>query len=63
MGLDPTEARGTLRFSLDYETTREDIAYLMNHLPRLVSELRAAASPRTLARSAGTRSELAAQPA
>lgn len=62
MGLNPTEARSTIRFSLDYETTREDIAYLMNHLPRLVSELRAAASPRTIARWAGTRSELAAQP-
>jgi cysteine desulfurase len=63
MGLNPTEARSTLRFSLDYETTREDVAYLMNHLPRLVAELRAAASPRTVARLAGTRSEVAAQPA
>ena len=62
MGLNPTEARSTIRFSLDYETTREDIAYLMNHLPRLVGELRAAASPRTIARLAWTRSELAAQP-
>lgn len=63
MGLNPTEARSTLRFSLDYETTREDVAYLMNHLPRLVAELRAAASPRTVARLAGARSEVAAQPA
>jgi cysteine desulfurase len=63
MGLDPTEARSTIRFSLDYESTREDIAYLMNHLPRLISELRAAASPRTIARRAGTGSELAAQSA
>jgi len=62
MGLNPAEARSTIRFSLDYETTGEDIAYLMSHLPRLISELRAAASPRTIARLAGTRSELAAQP-
>jgi cysteine desulfurase len=63
MGLNPTEARGTIRLSLDYETTREDIAYLMSHLPRLVSELRTAASPRVVARRAGTRPALAAQPA
>ncbi len=63
MGLNPTEARGTIRFSLDYETTGEDVAYLMSHLPRLVGELRAAASPRAIARMAGTRSELAVQPA
>jgi cysteine desulfurase len=62
MGLNPPEARGTIRFSLDYETTREEVAYLMSHLPRLVSELRAAASPRAMARLAGTRSKLAAQP-
>lgn len=52
MGLSPAEARSTLRFSLGYETTAADIAYLMNHLPRLVAELRAAASPRTAARLA-----------
>ena len=62
MGLNPTEARSTVRFSLDHETTREDLAYLMSHLPRLVSELRAAASPRTIARMARTRAEAAAQP-
>ncbi|PTY00132.1 aminotransferase class V-fold PLP-dependent enzyme [Opitutus sp. ER46] len=50
MGLSPAEARSTLRFSLDYENTAEDVAYLMSHLPRLVAELRAAASPRTAAR-------------
>jgi cysteine desulfurase len=63
MGLNPAEARSTIRFSLDYDTSREDIAHLMSHLPRLISDLRAAASPRTVARMAGTRSELAAQPA
>jgi len=62
MGLNPTEARSTIRFSLDYETTGEEVAYLMSHLPRLVSELRAAASPRATLRIASTRSELAAQP-
>jgi cysteine desulfurase len=51
LGLSPAEARSTIRFSLDYETSEEDIAYLMSHLPRVVSELRAAASPRAMARS------------
>ena len=51
MGLSPAEARSTIRFSLDYETSEEDIAYLMSHLPRVVGELRAAASPRAAARS------------
>ncbi len=51
MGLNPTQARSTIRFSLDYETTDEDITYLMSHLPRVVAELRAAASPRAVARS------------
>jgi cysteine desulfurase len=60
MGLSAVEARGTLRFSLDYETTEEDVAYLLSHLPRVVAELRAAASPRTLARSAAA--ALAPQP-
>ncbi len=63
MGLNPAEARSTIRFSIDYETTGDDIAYLMNHLPRLVGELRTAASPRTIARLGGTRSGFAAQPA
>jgi cysteine desulfurase len=51
MGLSPTEARSTIRFSLDHETTADDVAYLMSHLPRVVAELRAAASPRAVARS------------
>src|SRR5688572_15314851 len=46
MGLGPTEARSTIRFSLDYDTTEADVAYLLGHLPRVVEELRAAASPR-----------------
>ncbi len=50
MGLSPVEARSTIRFSLDYETSEEDVAYLMSHLPRVVAELRAAASPRVAAR-------------
>ena len=60
MGLSPAEARSTIRFSLDYETSEEDVAYLMSHLPRVVAELRAAASPRATARSAGAK--LVAQP-
>jgi cysteine desulfurase len=55
MGLTPAEARSTIRFSLDYETTEEEIAYLLTHLPRLISELRAAASPRVIARAAASR--------
>jgi cysteine desulfurase len=60
MGLSPAEARSTIRFSLDYDTSEEDVAYLMSHLPRIVAELRAAASPRAAARSGGAR--LVAQP-
>ena len=51
MGQSPLEARSTIRFSLDYETSEEDVAYLMSHLPRIVAELRAATSPRVTARS------------
>jgi len=51
MGLSPAEARSTIRFSLDHDTSGGDVAYLMSHLPRVVSELRAAASPRAAARS------------
>ncbi|WP_414660130.1 cysteine desulfurase family protein [Horticoccus sp. 23ND18S-11] len=50
MGLSPAEARSTIRFSLDYETSDEDVAYLMSHLPRVVAELRTAGSPRTAVR-------------
>jgi cysteine desulfurase len=60
MGLSPAEARSTIRFSLDYDTSEEDIAYLVSHLPRIVAELRAAASPRATTRSAGAK--LVAQP-
>ncbi|MBS0631887.1 MAG: cysteine desulfurase NifS [Verrucomicrobia bacterium] len=51
MGLTAAEARGTIRFSLDYETTPEDVAYLLSHLPRIVAELREATSPRVIARA------------
>ncbi|MEO6993787.1 MAG: aminotransferase class V-fold PLP-dependent enzyme, partial [Lacunisphaera sp.] len=61
MQLNPTEARSTIRFSLDYETTPEDIAFLMSHLPRLITELRSAASPRAAARLASAKPPLAAQ--
>ncbi|WP_438479575.1 cysteine desulfurase family protein [Oleiharenicola lentus] len=56
MGLNAAEARSTIRFSLDYETTEADVAYLMSHLPGVVAELRAAASPRALARALKARS-------
>ena len=59
LGLKPAEARSTIRFSLDYDTTEADVAYLMSHLPRLVAELRAAASPRALARAQATRAVVA----
>lgn len=55
LGLKPAEARSTIRFSLDYDTTEADVAYLMSHLPRLIAELRSAASPRALARAQATR--------
>lgn len=61
MQLSPTEARSTIRFSLDYETTPEDVAFLMSHLPRLIAELRSAASPRAVARLSAARPALAAQ--
>jgi cysteine desulfurase len=61
MGLNPQQARSTLRFSLDYETSENDIDYLLSHLPRLVAELRAAASPRATARALAR--QPAAQPA
>ena len=51
MGLGPVAARSTIRFSLDYDTSAGDIAYLLGHLPRIVAELRAAASPRIVARA------------
>lgn len=51
MGLSAPEARSTVRFSLDYESTQQDIDYLLAHLARLVSELRSAASPRSAARA------------
>jgi cysteine desulfurase len=61
MGLPPPEARSTIRFSLDYETSEADVAYLMSHLPRIVAELREAASPRAIARA--SQPKLVAQPA
>jgi cysteine desulfurase len=60
MQLNPTEARSTIRFSLDYETTPEDVAFLMSHLPRLIAELRSAASPRAVARLSPSNPQLAA---
>lgn len=39
-GLKPREIEGALRFSLSYHTTREDLQYVLEHLPKLVAELR-----------------------
>jgi cysteine desulfurase len=61
MQLNATEARSTIRFSLDYETKPEDVAFLMSHLPRLIAELRNAASPRAAARLTIAKPEPAAQ--
>ena len=46
LGLGPVEARSTIRFSLDYNTSEADVAYVLSHLPRVVADLRTAASPR-----------------
>lgn len=42
MGSDPAVARGSLRFSLGHNTTREDIDALLEALPRVVERARAA---------------------
>jgi len=51
MGLSAPAARSTIRFSLDHDSTEADVAYLLGHLPGLIAELRAAASPRVAARA------------
>lgn len=52
MGLSPTQARSTLRISLDYGTTIEEVRYLIQHLVALVPQLRSAASPRLVSQPA-----------
>jgi cysteine desulfurase len=41
MGIGPLAARGAIRFSLGMGNTREDIDYLMEHLPGIIEKLRA----------------------
>lgn len=40
MGLKPREIEGALRLSMSYHTTREDLQYVLEYLPKLVAELR-----------------------
>ena len=41
MGLSPMRARGCVRFSLGVYNTREDVDYLLQHLPPIIARLRA----------------------
>jgi cysteine desulfurase len=41
MGLTPERARGSIRFSLGIYNTVEDVDYLLQHLPGIISRLRA----------------------
>ncbi|MFQ6135195.1 MAG: aminotransferase class V-fold PLP-dependent enzyme, partial [Nitrososphaerales archaeon] len=40
LGLDPVEARGSLRMSLGKYNTRDDVDYILEVLPRVVKQLR-----------------------
>ncbi|MEA5114436.1 MAG: aminotransferase class V-fold PLP-dependent enzyme [Geobacteraceae bacterium] len=48
MGLDSATARGTIRFSLGRENTREDINQVLNLLPPLIERLRSERIARTV---------------
>ena len=41
MGLSPTRARGSIRFSLGVYNTGEEVDYLLEHLPPIIAKLRA----------------------
>lgn len=41
-GLSESLARGTLRLSMGYTTTDEDVAYLIEHLPKVIAQAKAA---------------------
>ncbi len=41
MGISPTRARGSVRFSLGIYNTEEDVRYLLDHLPPIIARLRA----------------------
>ncbi|RMG61289.1 MAG: cysteine desulfurase, partial [Deltaproteobacteria bacterium] len=40
MGVDPVDAQGSLRFSLGYGNTMEDVEYALEKIPEIVSRLR-----------------------
>ena len=40
MGIPPEEAHGSIRFSLGRETTKEDIDYVLEKLPKVIEEIR-----------------------
>ena len=41
MGVSPTRARGSVRFSLGIYNTEEEVDYLLKHLPPIIAKLRA----------------------
>lgn len=41
MGLKPAQSRGCLRFSLGIYNTAEDVTFLLDHLPAIITKLRA----------------------
>jgi cysteine desulfurase len=41
MGITPARARSCVRFSLGIYNTEQDIDYLLEHLPAMISKLRA----------------------
>jgi cysteine desulfurase len=43
MGLSPSRARGSVRFSLGIYNTAEEVDYLLGHLPKIIQHLRAEA--------------------
>ncbi|MDX2109615.1 MAG: aminotransferase class V-fold PLP-dependent enzyme [Verrucomicrobiota bacterium] len=49
MGLNAVQARGSLRFSLGFESTEAEVDYVLEQLPAIIETLRIAASPRKYA--------------
>jgi cysteine desulfurase len=41
MSVNPMRARGSVRFSLGYYNTNDDVDYLLKHLPPIIAKLRA----------------------
>jgi len=44
MGLNPSLARGSIRFSLGIYNTEDEVDYILEHLPKIISKLRAISS-------------------